>query len=209
MLSVRDPLVAQIGPMVEPIEVDRRSFSARYSFCELDRCQGMCCYDGVYLEEPEVTVLERLISTEKERFKAWGMDVNSRSLVREHSETRRARVRTKVVPFRYSDTAGLPSHFESTACVFRCSDGRCSLQRIALERGLDPWFFKPMGCWMHPLVLKIGNPGLLSVGGAVHSRFASCTQCGSRRDHGLSGYEVFRRELEVLSDWLAQDLLAK
>ena len=207
MLSQRDALVAQIGPVTVPIEVDRRSFSALYSTCDLNRCQGMCCYDGVYLEAPEVTELERLIAEEKGRFSAWGMTVDLEALVRESARSGRSQVRTKLVPFRYADRARMPSHFESTACVFRCSDGRCSLQRIAMERGLDPWYFKPMGCWMHPLVLELGKPVRLSVGGTEDSRFASCTQCGMRRNSGKTGYDIFRRELEVLSDWLAQDLL--
>jgi hypothetical protein len=72
--------------------------------------------------------------------------------------------------------------------------------------GKDPWHYKPMGCWMHPLELHLGPNPKLSVSGNGDSQFSAKTQCGRKCSTGKTGYQVFRRELEVLSDILGQDL---
>lgn len=208
MLSQKDELKRQIGLAGRAVAVDFQSFSSSYDLCDLAACQGMCCYDGVYLETPEVTAIEALIGEERDRFEQLGIRWTSSPLNKERQKGGQSRTRTALQFYDYRESARLPDGFKSTACVFRCSDGRCSLQQIAVDLGKDPWYFKPMGCWMHPLELRLGPNPTLSVSGGGASPFSARTQCGRQCAKGSSGFRVFRRELEVLSDLLGQDLFA-
>src|SRR5262249_44199835 len=51
-----------------------------------------------------------------------------------------------------------PAHFTRTRCVFCLEDHKCSLQVLAVERGLHKWTYKPKACWMFPLRIKDGHP---------------------------------------------------
>jgi hypothetical protein len=208
MLSQLVELKRQIGIEGQTVAVDYRSFSSSYSLCELSVCQGMCCYDGVYLESSEVTVIESLIQDMRDRFENLGIKWEDSPLLVEAGGSVSSRTRTSLQPYDYRNEARLPKGFQSTACVFRCQDGRCSLQQISVDMGKDPWHYKPMGCWMHPLELHLGPNPKLSVSGGGDNQFSARTQCGQKCATGKTGYQVFRRELEVLSDILGQDLFA-
>ena len=206
MLHRKHELKRLMGAFGRTVELDVESFSATYSVCELGQCQGMCCYDGVFLEAPEVTVVNALLREHQSRFHSLGIDLTEPVLEPGERESGRKGIRTRRVPFVYRESAALPDHFNRTACVFRCHDGRCALQQLGADLGEDPWSYKPMGCWMHPLTLTLGPRPRLSVSAQGRDTFSACTQCGLRRERGESGYRVFRRELEVLSDILDQDL---
>ena len=208
MLSQRKELKRQIGIGGSSVTVDHRSFSSSYALCELSVCQGMCCYDGVFLEPTELTVLETLIQDERDRFEDLGIRWGETPFLLTSGRGGSVRARTSLQPYDYQEEAELPRDFQSTACVFRCQDGRCSLQQISVDVGEDPWHYKPMGCWMHPLELHLGQNPKLSVSGGGRSPFSARTQCGRKCSAGKPGYQVFRRELEVLSDLLDQDLFA-
>jgi hypothetical protein len=206
MLSQKEELKRQIGIGGRSVAVDHRSFSSSYALCELSVCQGMCCYDGVYLESTEVTVIESLIQDERDRFEGLGISWGESPFQVGSRKDGSSRTRTSLQPYDYQEEARLPKDFQSTACVFRCQDGRCSLQQISVDMREDPWHYKPMGCWMHPLELHVGPNPKLSVSGGGTSQFSARTQCGRECSAGKTGYQVFRRELEVLSEILGQDL---
>lgn len=189
------------------IRVDSASFGAKYQVCDLERCQGMCCYDGVFLETPEVTALTALCSEHRDFLHEVGITLTPEQLFEFVGDRGSRRVKTRLRTFDYRPSANLPKHFTATACVFRLEDGRCSLQCLAMHLGYEPWYFKPMGCWMHPLELKLGIVPRISVAGGGLSRFAGCTQCGLRQSEGTTGYQVFGDELAALSRVLDQDLL--
>ncbi len=207
MLSRKRELRQSIGIGGSKVQLDDQSFSQSYRLCDLAVCQGMCCYDGVYLDSCEVDVLESLTRDQAGRFRALGIDFSSSPITRERQPDGTIRYRTATHPFDYGQSAEFPEHFERTACVFRCGDGRCSLQQIAVDLDKDPWYFKPMGCWMHPLELRLGAKPTLSVSGFGKSPFGSNTQCGRSCAGGAPGYQVFERELRALSEVLGQDLL--
>ncbi len=208
MLSQLHELRRVLGAQGRTVRIDSASFAKRYRACQLVDCQGMCCYDGVFLEACEVTALERVVAEETDRLRAWGVDPSEGLVERQASSSGRARWRTKLVPFRYHSRSSLPAHFNSTRCVFRLGDGRCSLQRLSVERGKDPWYFKPMGCWLHPLRIAVGASVCISVGDSERPvPFASCTGCGREWETGVSGFEVFRRELEVLETLFGRPLV--
>ena len=167
----------------------------------------MCCYDGVYLESCEVDAIESLVVDHGERFRELGIDLSSPPVSEEPQSDGKTRRRTATRPFDYQESAELPGHFERTACIFRCEDGRCSLQQISVDLGENPWHFKPMGCWMHPLELRLGAKPTLSVSGEGKNSFSSSTQCGRSCTSSSNGYQIFERELGALSEVLGQDLL--
>ena len=195
-----------MGRIEGKVSVDHESFLACYEPCALEVCQGMCCYDGVFLQTAEVTVIEALIRSEREAFLQLKIDLQASPIVLERHASGSDRAKTRTVPFDYLPSAELPDRFQRTACVFRCGDGRCSLQVLAMNRGLDPWAYKPMGCWMHPLELTVGSNPRVTVSGGGKNPFSGCTQCGRQQRRGKPGYQVFQRELDVLSDFLGQDL---
>ena len=171
MLAVARELRESIGIGDQAVRVDSASFSRSYEVCDLARCQGMCCYDGVFLEAPEVGVVERLVREEGDHFKHWGIELDGGAFEQERKSSGCFQTKTATRSFDYGAQAELPTHFASTACVFRCSDGRCSLQRLSVELGYDSWQFKPMGCWMHPLELNLEGEPSLSVSSRGVSSF--------------------------------------
>ena len=207
MLSQLKALREVMGVPLAKVRVESASFGATYRVCELAQCQGMCCYDGVFLEAPEVDALTTLCREHRDYLHGLGVTLPPEQLFEFIGNRSRRRVKTRLRAFSYRPSAELPAHFTATACVFRLEDGRCSLQCLSLHLGSEPWHFKPMGCWMHPLELKLGIVPRITVAGGGLSRFAGCTQCGLRQAEGKSGYEVFRDELAALSRLLDQDLL--
>ncbi len=206
MLALARELRDIIGIGDQSVPVDARSFSNSYRVCDLARCQGMCCYDGVFLEAPEVEVVERIVEEERHRFDLWGIKFDSGGLELRRKSNGCVQTKTATRSFDYEDQAEMPTHFDPTTCVFRCSDGRCSLQRLSVVLGYDPWHFKPMGCWMHPLELNLVGKPTVSVSSGGMSLFSGSTQCGKVCQPGVSGYETFRNELNALSVVLDQDL---
>src|SRR5207248_569662 len=43
--------------------------------CDLSVCRGMCCHDGVYLEEDEARVIADLAEREADFFRSLGLDL--------------------------------------------------------------------------------------------------------------------------------------
>ena len=71
-----------------------------------------------------------------------------------------------------------------------------------------PWFYKPVSCWMHPLLLKVdgGRPYLTLLSKADDGkRFASETPCGRVEEDGLPARQVLRSELEMLREISGRD----
>lgn len=113
-----------------------------------------------------------------------------------------------------------PVHFPQTRCVFLDTQHRCVLQRLAMDEGLHPWWWKPVSCWMHPLVLVPGLRGgrpVLKVPGlggdpsarAGYAGFASCTPCGMASAGGPSAAAVLKEELELLGKIGRRDFLGE
>ncbi len=209
MLSLAKELREIVGLNERKVRVDAASFSRSYQLCDLSKCQGMCCYDGVFLEAPEKQAIDKIVSEEGGRLEEWRIDLEAGATTLEQKSDGRRQAKTRTRPFDYEDRALVPDHFGATACVFRCPDGRCSLQRISAERGHHPWYFKPMGCWMHPLELSLDGQSTLSVSSFGRSPFSASTQCGKVCGEGRSGFDVFKGELEALSVVLGQDLLGE
>lgn len=166
---------------------------------DLSQCEGMCCYDGVYLEAGEEEQIRAVVETHADFFafvpEPLCVDGNWRNLV-----TGR---KIATVPHTYLNPH-FPAHFPQTRCVLRLPDARCALQVLATRLGKRPWTFKPKACWMHPL-LREGPQGLVPP--PIHQAddpdridehypgFVTYMPCGQHQEDGSPWEEVLAEEL--------------
>lgn len=113
--------------------------------CDLAACEAVCCHDGVYLGWGEEERIQALIKEDP----AFFAFLPPEAVVDGQWEGRVEGRKTATRPFAYRTPP--PAHFSATRCVFTLEDGRCSLQVLAVQRGLHPWSYKPQACWLHPL----------------------------------------------------------
>ena len=193
------------------------SFLRPLAACEISSCQGMCCYDGVYVNQEEEQVLTRLAKEKSEFFQRVGAKVPEEPVVDAIWRGALNGRKTAVAPRNFNEQISeFPSHFDNTACVFLTPEGRCSLQMLAEEEKLNRWHYKPTVCVAHPIHLstkdntiylpdEATDPNMLS----DYPGYTSVTQCGKSRSCGKPAHEVLEGELRYLSQILGRDLLAE
>ncbi len=111
------------------------------------RCDGRCCYDGVYVTTAEEARIRSFMKEHPDYFRLvpdpfleegeWGFLFGGKRTLRR--------------PYQYS-RSDFPRHFTKTKCVFALDNGECSLQRAATDLWLHPWKYKPELCWEFPLI---------------------------------------------------------
>jgi Protein of unknown function (DUF3109) len=175
---------------------DRRPYLQR---CDLSQCEGICCYDGVYLEPGEDRRLRALVKENPDFF---------RFLPKVYLLTGQGGgggVKTATRPHVYRQK---PEHFTATRCVFALPDARCALQVLAVEQGLHPWTHKPRACWLHPL--RVNATGAIPPPATEaddpdcspgYPGYTAFTPCGADREEGVPWEELLREEVEFLADW--------
>ncbi|MCB1230769.1 MAG: hypothetical protein KDN19_10910 [Verrucomicrobiae bacterium] len=208
--------------LVREMEIDFQALTNPLQRCDLGRCRGTCCHDGVYLDPDEVSVLTDLLTEHRSDIEALGATLPETPIV--HGEWRDvcSGPKTATRPEPMSQMAeNYPAHFPDTACVLLLSDARCALQQFATDRGLDPWFFKPATCWLHPLSIESfddDRPPLLT----LHDResdpqtfpdyagFVSRTPCGlPALGNGRPAWEILSPEIARLGEIGGRDLLGE
>lgn len=193
--------------------LDHDSFATPLRVCELTDCRATCCHDGVFLEAEERDVIDEVVTTRRRTLETYGWQ-EPRWFTREDG-----RVRSVTNPASPDElAAGFPDHFPRSRCVFLDAGHRCVLQRLATDEGRHPWFWKPISCWMHPLVLRSrgGRPVLtLPAGGddptaaPGYPGFSSCTPCGMPCPGGEPAHQVLADELAWLGEISGRDLLVE
>jgi len=137
-------------------EFDAPSFDRKVARCDLSHCRGMCCYDGVYLDENSVDVIRKLAVERETDFRDMGLDLPEQVIMEDRwcpsTLVTSQKTALKEYPFA-AIVDGYPAHFRQTACVFLLGDGRCGLQVLAEWDGKHPWYYKPLLCWLHPIAL--------------------------------------------------------
>lgn len=213
--------LAELGEVVREAEIDVAAFHRPLSLCRLSDCRGTCCHDGAYLESEEACVIRRLAGEERERFAAMGLQLPTRPVVYGSWRGACSGPKTVTRPFPMSELArDYPAHFPDTNCVFLLPDARCALQKFAQDEGLDPWHYKPVSCWLHPISLTAGDrhqPAWLTLYTPEtdpqrfpdYAGFASCTPCGRTDPCGQPAHETLAGELRHLSRISGRDLLAE
>jgi len=212
---------AYLGGIVRDLRLDHEALNRPLRRCDLSVCGATCCHDGVYLSAEEANVVRGLAMERRESFERLGLDLPDRPVVygRWRDAASGPKTATRPVP-RRDRVADYPAHFPETGCVFLLDDARCALQVLATEEGRDPWFYKPITCWLHPLSIAGGEDGepfvlTLHDGESDPQRyvdydgFVSRTPCGRIRTEGEPAWRVLRAELERLGELGERDLIGE
>lgn len=190
--------------------LDRASFERPLLPCALGRCHGTCCSEGVYLNAEGALVIRNLLRREAELFRALGMERPEEALVEETEDgVRSVRTARRPKPFR-ALVPDYPAHFAETSCAFLLPDARCALQAAAEAKGLHPWHYKPLACWLHPVSISPEGIRLHDAASDPHAGgWTTETHCGRTEPCGRPAREVLAAELEFLGGILGRDLLAE
>lgn len=208
-------LQAELGRQIHEAALDHEAFAMPLKVCELATCRATCCHDGAILSGEESEVIREVVEARRERLASYGWTADA-CLAREGN-----RDRTVTVPAGDGQLAAdFPAHFPRTRCVFLDAEHRCVLQRLAMDEGRHPWWWKPVSCWMHPLLLRARERGgrpVLTVAREDndpaakpgHPGFGSFTPCGMPCEGGEPAWRTLRGELELLGRIGARDLVAE
>jgi hypothetical protein len=193
--------------------LDHEAFSMRLKPCELPKCRATCCHDGAYLTEEEMTGIRDAVEGHRDRLAGYGWN-EEHYLTSDHRQGRTV-TRTAGGDMLADD---FPAHFPRSRCVFLDSEHRCVLQRLAMDEGRHPWWWKPVSCWMHPLLLRppagsdrpqltLARPGRDPAADRNYPGFGSSTPCGIEADDGMPAWQALRGELELLGKIAGRDLV--
>ncbi|MCX6815643.1 MAG: DUF3109 family protein [Candidatus Aenigmarchaeota archaeon] len=198
------------------VPIDTKSFLRPLKRCSLKDCKGICCYDGVYLEKGGDRVIEKIVARERDFFKDLGLNLPDKVITEDLWLDGSVEKKTSVRPRAFSKNVVVyPAHFNDTACVFLKEDGQCGLQMLAETRGQHSWYYKPLGCWLHPIHLESEGKDLIiledektdSCRSDGYVGYVTCTPCGSTYTGGALAYEVLREELKFLGKILNRNLV--
>lgn len=168
------------------------------SNCE--KCEGKCCYDGVYIDSEE----EKNIYDIMKKFPEYFLNVPENCIVDGNWPGLEHMRKTEKKPYNYKDPL-YPKHFTRTRCVFADENGKCMLQKAATENQLHPWFAKPRACWSFPLLgirdgkvispPKLGkkDPDFIN---ESYPGYVTYLPCGKAHDDGISWKLLYKKEIE-------------
>lgn len=150
----------RLARRLDRARIDEEALARPLARCDIAQCRGRCCHDGAILGDEEASVLMDVLEIERAFFDALDLDLPEWPILRDAPGRWRTALRDD--PARARDPLH-PTHFPATSCVFLLPDARCALQCLGDARGHHPWHWKPVSCWMHPLVLRDGAAPLLTL----------------------------------------------
>lgn len=179
--------------------LDHAAFELPLRLCELNQCRATCCHDGAVLSEDEAKIIAEEVAAHPQSFPPIK---DSRPFL----TNREGSLKTNTRPATSAELArDFPSHFSPTRCLFLDDEHKCTLQRHSLSCGQHPWYYKPLACWMHPILLRAPSssqdrPCLTLLRPEEDEvRFASCTPCGRLDERGQPASVTLEAELNALS----------
>ena len=191
--------------------LDHDAFETTLHPCELATCRATCCHDGAVLTKEEEATIQQLLMQHREAFAECSITADTPPVARDGGI-----LKTAVRPANDGELADdFPDHFPRTRCVFLDASHKCTLQRLSSSLGHHPWFYKPISCWMHPVLLRAPNtpserPTLTLLDeGSDRANFASCTHCGRADSDGIPAREALAAELAALSALADRDFLSE
>ncbi|MCP5536636.1 MAG: DUF3109 family protein [Akkermansiaceae bacterium] len=208
-----------LAAQLREAQVDHEAFEQRIKPCELANCRATCCHDGVYLSPEEAEGIEAILDQHGEKLAEYGLSLPTEPVVAVRGG-KSWKTATRIVEDGELAT-DFPDHFPTTRCVFLDREGRCGIQRLSMELGRQPWFDKPLTCWIHPIVVMPANhsrsrPLLTLVAPdndpqktEGYPGFASCTHCGRPDEDGKKARQVLAAELEMLGEISGRDILGE
>jgi hypothetical protein len=186
------------GPDAKSMVSEDEGETTCLNVCDLKQCQAQCCYDGVYLREGEEQRLREVVASAPEYF-----DLPEEWIVDGHWNGDFEGRKTATKPHEF-DSDDVPAHFNATRCVFCDSEHKCLLQRLAVDRGLHKWAYKPRSCWLFPLT-EAGDelrppPGPSDPDpndlGPEYPGYVKYAGCGRHRHNGQRWTETLAEEIE-------------
>jgi hypothetical protein len=173
----------------------------RLSRCDLEQCEGRCCYDGVYLLPKEEQFLRELVA----RVDSLRAALPDKFIVDGYWGGAFFGRKTATRPHDYQ-SRDFPAHFSRTRCVFGDSKGYCELEKLARTNGMHPWSFKPTTCWMFPLQDDDDKPAAPVSGPEddpyrtpEYPGYATCVPCGAHDARGRPWPESLQEEIDYLN----------
>lgn len=206
-------LQRELARQVREARLDHAAFEMPLRVCELTTCRATCCHDGVYLDAEERAVIGEVIADHPEQLAAYGWQADAIFQIVDG--------RWKSVTVASDDhPEDFPAHFPNTRCVFLDGQHRCVLQRLAMDEGRHPWFWKPISCWMHPLILQPGarderplltlaTPENDPAAQPGYPGFSAFTPCGAVCSGGPAAKQTLAAELKLLGDIGGRELLSE
>ncbi|NIP94700.1 MAG: hypothetical protein GWO24_15170 [Akkermansiaceae bacterium] len=191
--------------------LDHQAFETPLRPCQLATCRATCCHDGAVLSREEANTIDSLIERHFEHFSRASLTESDHPIVK-----RGRSCKTGTTPAASDQCAAdYPAHFPRTRCIFLDHQHKCTLQLLSTSLGHHPWFYKPLSCWMHPILLRPPSsphqrPVLTILRPAEdQNRFASCTPCGRPDPGGAPARQTLRSELIALSTIAGRDFVAE
>mgnify|MGYP003641018665 CR=1 FL=1 len=209
-----------LAETVSGMSLDYEALQRPLKRCDLAACGGTCCHDGVYLSSEEAGVIREVSGTASAELKEIGLDLPEQTVVygKWRDVTSGPKTATRKVDM-HQKVSDYPAHFEDTNCVFLLPDARCGLQVLAMDRGLHPWHYKPMTCWLHPLSITAGQnhkPVLTLYSDQSdpqryddYDGFVCRTHCGRTCEGGEPAWRVLEMELRALGEIGGRDIVAE
>lgn len=196
--------------------LDHQAFEIKIKACELSRCKATCCHDGVTLPREDAQSLNVLLNKKIEFLGKCEVPISD-EYFQECADGKRVKSRVRKV--RKADLpSDFPPHFSRTRCIFLDNNHHCLFQKISMEERKHPWFYKPLTCWIHPILIKQTEHGMLITlpnknndpqREKQYLGFASCTHCGREEEDGQPAYEVLAEELKCLGKLVGRDFLSE
>jgi hypothetical protein len=151
------------------IERLRKEVSPACSFLS-EKCFGVCCSFKVAVTTEEAETLKAIVKENAAFFRRAICHIPDEIVKTDAKKGRRYLTRRKrdfkelnrIIYALISDgkrnkVATVKDFFSFLhVCAFSMKDGGCSLQRLALEKGLHKWYYKPINCWKFPLTIREG-----------------------------------------------------
>lgn len=182
--------IGTLARLLREAAVDHEAFEIPLPLCQLHECRATCCHDGVVVSEEEAKLLGEGVI-----------------------ELQDGRKKTKTVPAHDGQLAGdFPAHFPQTRCLFLDEKHRCQWQLKSVEEGKHPWFYKPISCWMHPLLVSEGEGRpVLTIRHPENdeTNFATHTPCGKLTAGAEPARLTLKMELEMLAEISGRDFLSE
>jgi hypothetical protein len=210
--------------------VDVDSFKQHRQRCSLSSCHGMCCYNGVHVNQETAEVIQRVVEKEADFFKNLGLDLPTEAIIDDEQyeelpvskneweglcSVKKTALKEKPFSSLIND---YPSHFQNTACVFLLDDSRCGLQELSKAKGLHPWYYKPFTCWLFPILIAPGeNQPQISLPSPEtepwylpeydFDGYFTKAFCGKPSECGQLGYILLQEELKFLSEIVGRNFV--
>jgi deoxyhypusine synthase len=195
--------------------LDVQSFLKKYRVCtDFGNCY--CCSIGCYLQSNESDYLKQLVEQKQSALKELGLRDGQFPIIQGYYHKNKQQ--TANLPFSYLEADGtVLEGVRHSSCVFRdVTDGFCSLQKMAMSEGKPAWYYKPLECWLFPIILD-EDANTITIADRTSELWANeefpdflqYTNCSQPDESGVVGYDKFAKELTTLSEILGRDLLAE